>query len=150
MKRSWFFFSSLWVFHFALFPFLSNYLTMNLHGKLCIKHTDWFHHQEKNGNLAALWTVVKSLPTLGFCIFYSGDPRSQILFSLKMNLLTAICGEHVPRSEKYPAIRIICSSHPGKGGPGDTTTLWGRTQSCSERCSTLSPVSQTLLLSSTI
>lgn len=142
-----FFFFSLWVFHFALFPSLSHYLTMNLHGKLCFKHTDLFHHQEKNGNLAVLWTVVKSLPTLGSCMFYSGDPRSQILFSLKINLLTAICGKHVPKSEKYPAIRIICSSHPGKGGLGNTTTLWGRTQSCSERCSILSPVSQTLLLS---
>lgn len=46
----------------------------------------------------------------------------------------------------YPAIRIICSSHPGKGGLGDTATLWGRTQSCSKCCSTLSPVSQILLL----
>lgn len=63
-----------------------------------------------------------------------------------MNLPAAICGERVPKSEMYPAVRIICSSHPGKGRLGDTATLWGRTQSCSKCCSTLSPVSQILLL----
>lgn len=50
------------------------------------------------------------------------------------------------KSETYPAIGVICSSHPGKGGLGDTTALWGRMQSCSKCCSTLSPVSQTFLL----
>lgn len=72
--------------------------------------------------------LLKLPPTVGACMFYSGDPRSQIFFRLKINPLTGICGEHFPMSENCPAIRIICSNHPGKGGLDAATTLRGRTQ----------------------
>lgn len=79
-----------------------------------------------------IWQVFELLlklpPTIGACMFYSGDPRSQIFSRLKINPLTGICGEHFPMSENYPAVRIICSSHPGKGGLDAAATLRGRTQ----------------------
>lgn len=72
--------------------------------------------------------LLKLPPTVSACMFYSGDPRSQIFFRLKINPLAGICGEHFPMSENYPAVRIICSSHPGEGGLDATATLRSRTQ----------------------
>jgi len=72
--------------------------------------------------------LLKLPPTVGACVFYSGDPRSQIFFRLKINPLTGICGEHFPMSENCPDVRIICSNHPGKGGLDATATLRDRTQ----------------------
>lgn len=121
-------FFSLLVFHYVLFPFLSNYLTTNPHGDSISSALDCFTTKRRKVIWQLFELLLKLPPTVGACMFYSGDPRSQIFFRLKINPLTGICREHFPMSENYPAVRIICSSHPGKGGLHAAAMLRDRTQ----------------------
>lgn len=113
-------------FHDALFPFLSNYLMTALCGRLVSSTLNCFttERRKKKLQIAVKITTYRR----GGCVFYSGDPRSQIFFGLKINPLAGICGEHFPMSENCPAVRVICSSHPGKGRLDATDTLRDRTQ----------------------
>lgn len=121
-----FFFLSLLPFHDALFPFLSNYLMTALCGRLVSSTLNCFTTERRKKKLQ----IAVKITTYhrGGCVFYSGDPRSQIFFGLKINPLAGICGEHFPMSENCSAVRVICSSHPGKGRLDATDTLRDRTQ----------------------
>lgn len=129
MTQSWFFFSSLyWFFMMLFFPFFLITLWQVWVEDPVSSELNCFTTERRK----VVWQLCESLlelpPTVGGCMFYLGDPRSQIFFGLKINPLAGICREHFPMSENCPAVRVICSSHPGKGGLDAADTLRDRTQ----------------------
>lgn len=127
MTQSWCF--SLYYFFIMLFfPFFQITLQqIYIEDSIC-STINYFITKRRNTIWQLFELLLKLSPTVGACMFYSGDPTSQIFFRLKINPLTDICEEHFPMSENYPTIRIICSSHPGKGGLNNAATLRDRTQ----------------------
>lgn len=127
VTQSWCF-SLYWFFMILFFPFFLITLKQIRMEDSISSALDCFTTKRRKVIWQLFELLLKLPPTVGACMFYSGDPRSQIFFRLKINPLTGICREHFPMSENYPAVRIICSSHPGKGGLHAAAMLRDRTQ----------------------